>query len=323
MYGADGKEDLTFRLLHVYYSAKRAVNKGLALPPPPTPKTPTKKSKMRTPSPQRRSRIWQQQQQQHQPMTPSHYHQPYPFMTTTSASGICHSPLSVDWASPLSLTQGASASPLLPHLRDNKISKRTRNNEEFTVDHHHRGHHRGHHHDNSNSNWVMTPVSDLFRRRPGTSRASPAAMTTTPTTTTSASSNSSNTLPSPKRSRTEDSADGSAMLMMSASKSLDALDMESSLQELDSFYWNDPLLTILMQPSHESFKSTGSTGMGANHHPGGGSAPLTMPMAALPQRLGRLQEKLRDMATENAETAALIREFAENLALECKDKVPI
>jgi hypothetical protein len=27
-YGTDGKEDLEFRLLHVYYSAKRAVNKG-------------------------------------------------------------------------------------------------------------------------------------------------------------------------------------------------------------------------------------------------------------------------------------------------------
>lgn len=30
MYGADGKEDLEFRLLHVYYSAKRAVNKGVS-----------------------------------------------------------------------------------------------------------------------------------------------------------------------------------------------------------------------------------------------------------------------------------------------------
>eukprot|EP00934_Nitzschia_sp_Nitz4_P002384 Nitzschia sp. Nitz4//scaffold197_size40390//12126//13655//NITZ4_007513-RA/size40390-snap-gene-0.47-mRNA-1//-1//CDS//3329540472//2379//frame0 len=31
MYGRDGKEDLEFRLLHVYFSAKRAVNKGVAL----------------------------------------------------------------------------------------------------------------------------------------------------------------------------------------------------------------------------------------------------------------------------------------------------
>lgn len=31
MYGTDGKEDDEFRLLHVYYSAKRAVNKGLAM----------------------------------------------------------------------------------------------------------------------------------------------------------------------------------------------------------------------------------------------------------------------------------------------------
>jgi hypothetical protein len=32
MYGADGKEDLEYRLLHVYFSAKRAVNKGYTVP---------------------------------------------------------------------------------------------------------------------------------------------------------------------------------------------------------------------------------------------------------------------------------------------------
>ena len=31
MYGRDGKEDFEFRLLHVYFSAKRAINKGVAL----------------------------------------------------------------------------------------------------------------------------------------------------------------------------------------------------------------------------------------------------------------------------------------------------
>ena len=45
-YGEDGKEDLEYRLLHVYYSAKRAVNKGIKAraenkrrtpPPPPLP----------------------------------------------------------------------------------------------------------------------------------------------------------------------------------------------------------------------------------------------------------------------------------------------
>jgi hypothetical protein len=33
MYGNDGKEDLEFRLLHVYYSAKRALNKGIDAKP--------------------------------------------------------------------------------------------------------------------------------------------------------------------------------------------------------------------------------------------------------------------------------------------------
>ena len=32
MYGVDGKEDLEFRLLHVYFSAKRAVNQGIQIP---------------------------------------------------------------------------------------------------------------------------------------------------------------------------------------------------------------------------------------------------------------------------------------------------
>ena len=32
MYGRDGKEDLEYRLLHVYFSAKRAVNKGISIP---------------------------------------------------------------------------------------------------------------------------------------------------------------------------------------------------------------------------------------------------------------------------------------------------
>lgn len=33
MYGPDGKENLEYRLLHVYFSAKRAVNKGVTVPP--------------------------------------------------------------------------------------------------------------------------------------------------------------------------------------------------------------------------------------------------------------------------------------------------
>jgi hypothetical protein len=34
MYAKDGKEDLTYRLLHVYFSAKRAYNKGVSTTPP-------------------------------------------------------------------------------------------------------------------------------------------------------------------------------------------------------------------------------------------------------------------------------------------------
>mmetsp|Transcript_26551 Transcript_26551/g.55572 ORF Transcript_26551/g.55572 Transcript_26551/m.55572 type:complete len:594 (-) Transcript_26551:93-1874(-) len=45
MYGADGKEDLEFRLLHVYFSSKRAVNKGLHIPSPPPAAAPSPHAK--------------------------------------------------------------------------------------------------------------------------------------------------------------------------------------------------------------------------------------------------------------------------------------
>jgi hypothetical protein len=58
-YGPDGKENLEYRLLHVYFSAKRAVNKGVSVPsevlalpsgPSSTPSRPIKRAKKQTPT---------------------------------------------------------------------------------------------------------------------------------------------------------------------------------------------------------------------------------------------------------------------------------
>jgi hypothetical protein len=265
MYGTDGKEDLEFRLLHVYYSAKRAVNKGVIQQMSPPPST------LRTPSPQRRMHDYGSSfLHSQQPITtPSSetISQPGQSQDTlataaSSNSGICHSPLSFDWSSPNS----PAASTAFHHQRDNIFG----------------------------SNWVVTPVSDLFRRR---GRPTP-------------SSNPSLTSPiSRKRSRESHFRDEvSPESNLSTQRSMDTIDMESSLQEIDS-YWNDPLMSILMQPSHEACATDNSANI---------SAPRS-----LPQRLTMLHEKLRELVGDDAEAATLVKEWAECLASECKGKAAV
>lgn len=260
MYGTNGKEDLEFRLLHVYYSAKRAVNKGV-VPPTSPPKA------MRTPSPQRRIRGWQLSSlKSHQgattPTSEAMTHPGQTHMSTTAAfssSGICHSPLSFDWSSVASPT---ASTPL--HHRDNVDS----------------------------ANWLVTPVSDLFRRR---GRPSPSSNTT---------------LTSPinrKRSREESQEELTPDTAFTAQKSTDTLD-ESAIQELDYSYWNDPLMNILMQPSHDAHNvNCASSSAGTR---------------SLPQRLTMLHEKLREVVGNDTEAATVVKEWAECLASEFKGKMP-
>lgn len=102
MYGADGKEDVEYRLLHVYFSAKRAINKGMSgIPDGQTAEeyqavmSPSRKRQPRqrtTPPhralPKRRSTYYSQQ-----------YPQVYdsPVITTSSVtSSLCNSPLSMN-----------------------------------------------------------------------------------------------------------------------------------------------------------------------------------------------------------------------------------
>ena len=276
MYSADtGKEDLEFRLLHVYYSAKRAVNKGVVMAQQQQPSTPS-----RTPSPQRRSRLmWEQQQQMTTP------HQMTPLSRAPLAvTGICHSPLSFDWSSPSSVSLAHQQQQQQPQL------------------HHHPG-----------ANWVVTPqVSDLFRRR----RNHPHLPSTPGSATFST--------PSPirKRGRTSydesDSASGMQHPPLCSTKSLDALDMESSLTDIDS-YWNDPLMSILMQPSADGGSATHLARANSSVSEGAVSAATR----TLPQRLAVLHEKLREMVSDDVDAASMVKDWAETLASEFQGKVQV
>jgi len=100
MYGADGKEDLEFRLLHVYFSAKRAVNKGVSIPEEEmvaaSPAKRTKRSPMRSPL--------------RMVASPQKHLQQSPAITTSSVSqsSLCSSPLSFDILPPPSPGQKAA-----------------------------------------------------------------------------------------------------------------------------------------------------------------------------------------------------------------------
>jgi hypothetical protein len=120
------------------------------------------------------------------------------------------------------------------------------------------------------------------------------------------------------RKRSRSSYDESDTTIASA-KSLDALDMESSLQEIDA-YWNDPLMTILMQPSHEPPPPS----VGGPTPPLTPSHRLVMPPPLSPKvvspRLQSLATKLRDWVDTNPELATVVRDWAEGLATEFKDQ---
>lgn len=95
--------------------------------------------------------------------------------------------------------------------------------------------------------------------------------------------------------------------------------MESSLQEIDA-YWNDPLMTILMQPSHEAPPPLvgGPTPPAIPSHRVLPVPPLS-PKVVSP-RLQSLSTKLRDWVDTNPELATVVRDWAEGLATEFKDE---
>lgn len=89
-YGLDGKEDVEYRLLHVYFSAKRSMNKGVAVTEDDMASNGKASPAAKTPSPQKRypkrARLAADQRQQQNVLSPPR--------STTTTSSFCPSPLS-------------------------------------------------------------------------------------------------------------------------------------------------------------------------------------------------------------------------------------
>ena len=91
--------------------------------------------------------------------------------------------------------------------------------------------------------------------------------------------------------------------------------MESSLQDLDS-YWNDPIMSILMQPSHEAPPTPMALSYAYHNNDNKQGQASALPLI---QRLSMLHEKLREYVADNAQSAQTVQEWAQQVALEFKD----
>lgn len=164
MYRNDGKEDLTYRLLHVYYSAKRAVNKGVGADEasPVTTESPAKRSKIGSPG---RSDINQNSRPFRLTSPPRQYHHlKSPAITATtvnSPSTTCHSPLSFTGFPPLSPARSFHSLPhylesqnfISPPYDEHGASFRNASTPTFSSSRtHHPSHSPLHHHDNDTLN---------------------------------------------------------------------------------------------------------------------------------------------------------------------------
>lgn len=249
MYGADGKEDVEFRLLHVYFSAKRAINKGMSsiaenepiYYPKSTPSQPLDRvaSKRLRASPQRA---------QPQPHQNQFLHSPAITTSSANSTSLSGSPLSFD---------------VLPPCASPNYSENTGENS------------------NSSSTiyptWpeqlIVTPINDLLPRHPH----SPVQRQANHADSSEESSYAGRLTPSPFRLpiRTPPSTinvtnspllrtgeytvplpgDDFDFYEAESVSSHDAFHNEAldfPLQhEIDSF-WNDPFMTIMLKPSHDA-----------------------------------------------------------------------
>jgi hypothetical protein len=143
MYGTDGKEDKEFRLLHVYFSHKRAINKGVIIPEAELASVAAANSMIRSPSrsparganrkkrrvthqltsPPRRQSLHHHQQLKQQLQQHHSHHHPKQSITTSptsssnSSPSLCSSPLSFDTLMPTSPARGlttATGTSLFP-----------------------------------------------------------------------------------------------------------------------------------------------------------------------------------------------------------------
>lgn len=120
--------------------------------------------------------------------------------------------------------------------------------------------------------------------------------------------------------------------MVRSSRSLDALDMESSLQDVES-YWNDPLMNILMQPSQEV--PTTPSPMGAVQSMTANRAFLLAleddstslnaypPQEAFSKILTALRNKLESMASNDIEKDRILKEWLHDFATDNKLKAQV
>jgi hypothetical protein len=303
MYGADGKEDVEYRLLHVYFSAKRAINKGVSSNPenepahypdgassPPKKRAATKRDKS---SPRRALPKEHQNQFMNSPA-----------ITTSSSSSLYGSPLSFHVLPP-SLSLYAST---------NTTSSPNKSSESSAI------------YPTWPEQLIVTPINDILPR--------PQALLQSPINHNYSSDDSSRAgvqSPSPFRRPIRTPAPiinvAKSPLLRTGEYTVtlpcdsDICDTESMSsrdpfpcevldfplqQEVDSF-WNDPFMTLMLSPSQDAgFNSAGYFGTEQREH-------------SFVSRLNVLQESIRGRilaapVTEQPKLVCLMASWARKVA---------
>jgi len=286
MYGADGVEDVQYRLLHVYFSAKRAINKGMSGFPDGSPtqlsalrSPPRKRSVKQRSTPPRRAlpkrKVAPHQNHQQNEL----YHSPAITTSSVTSSSLCNSPLSFEQFPHLSFQEAPTNG-----------SRRSDGGNEFSPA------------------WpeqlIVTPINDIDEV-PQSARKHPPSSADRQLHQNYFSEDNQRTpggpMPSPFRAQINVPAStinvqnsplfrtGDYTVEMPSDdtsiSSSDPFHLEFPLQhEIDSF-WNDPLMTIMMKPSHD---------FGANSSSFDGAEPRHSPAHMFALRLESLQDNIRD-----------------------------
>lgn len=319
MYGTDGQEDLEFRLLHVYFSAKRAVNKGVNLKDselaaststvgtrtgrfqggrslPLSSSSPAAK-RMRKDNTRTPTRYHRRPYDPSGLSSPPHHRSPHigqsPAITASTAGSpsLCSSPLSFELLSnansPTSTTGGPEGTAnTSPFSRFHPISEAT----------------------------FLTPSP--FRGRPSPQRQLELLQQQQHHR------HSIQQSPVVGLEETNNESKGGNKGSGHNHNEL-YYDMDSSLQELDS-YWssNDPFMTLMLKPSldqgdgGEHHPTIGVACTGSTLHGGGGNSVMVRNMAA---RLESIRESLRKsiltaVSSDQAALTSLVATWARQVA---------
>jgi len=289
MYGADGKEDTEYRLLHVYFSAKRAINKGMSGIPdggtaedirsPPRKRQPRQRST--TPI---RAGLPKRRHVEHPPQHPPElYHSPAITTSSVTSSSLCNSPLSFDNLPHLSFPDApaTNGSEVYPSWPEQLIVTPTINDiveiqqkapyqapAASHPSHHHHHHHQGYYSEDNHGSMEGAPTPSPFRR-PITTPASTINVQKSPLLRTGEY----YSIDMPHSSEEDTTSISSS----------DPFHLDFPLQqEIDSF-WSDPLMTIMMKPSQDYYNANDNTEQ-HHHHP----------ERVFALRLESLQESIRE-----------------------------